>query len=150
MPDPYLADFDEYFAAILTDYRNQFPDADISQGSLIFAKSACLAAAKWGIHRHIAWVRDQIFADTAESENMEHHANLRGLTRRTGETDAELLARLLAVLRQPPAGGNEFDFVAWAKSIDGVAKAYTYRPSLPFLFTCTTTQYTASSTMAHS
>lgn len=42
------------------------------------------------------------------------------------ETDEELLARLLDVIRNPPAGGNEYDFRRWAMSVNGVTAAYVY------------------------
>ncbi|WP_175948771.1 baseplate J/gp47 family protein [Burkholderia pyrrocinia] len=42
------------------------------------------------------------------------------------ETDAELLARLLDVIRRPPAGGNKWDFRRWAMNVDGVSAAYVY------------------------
>jgi len=123
---PYLKDFDTLFAAILTDYQNQFPEADISKGSLIFIKSACMASALWGAYRHQEWVKDQIFADTADVDNMEHYAWERGLNRTPGETDEELLARYLDYIRRPPAGGNQYDYIKWALSIDNVAAAYPY------------------------
>ncbi|MGK3122921.1 baseplate J/gp47 family protein [Candidatus Pantoea formicae] len=42
------------------------------------------------------------------------------------ETDAELLARLLDVIRRPPAGGNKYDYRRWAMAVDGVTAAYVY------------------------
>lgn len=42
------------------------------------------------------------------------------------EGDASLLARLLDVLRRPPAGGNKYDYRNWALSVDGVDAAYVY------------------------
>ncbi|TCS38472.1 putative phage protein gp47/JayE [Paucimonas lemoignei] len=42
------------------------------------------------------------------------------------ESMASLLARLLDRLRQPPAGGNKFDYVSWAKEVPGVTEAYVY------------------------
>ncbi|KIP18867.1 baseplate J-like family protein [Burkholderia sp. MSHR3999] len=42
------------------------------------------------------------------------------------ETDDELLARLLEVIRRPPAGGNKWDFRRWAMNVDGVTAAYVY------------------------
>lgn len=42
------------------------------------------------------------------------------------ETDAELLARLLDIIRRPPAGGNKYDYRRWAMSVDGVTAAYVY------------------------
>lgn len=42
------------------------------------------------------------------------------------ETDAALLARLLNIIRRPPAGGNRYDYRNWALSVDGVTSAYVY------------------------
>jgi uncharacterized phage protein gp47/JayE len=123
---PYLKDFDTLFARILTDYRNQFPEADLSKGSLIFIKSACQASALWGLYRYQDWIAAQIFADTADTDNMEHYVWERGLSRKVGETNEELLARYLDYIRRPPAGGNKYDYVKWALSIGNVAKAYPY------------------------
>ncbi|MBT9431349.1 baseplate J/gp47 family protein [Candidatus Sodalis endolongispinus] len=42
------------------------------------------------------------------------------------ESDAALLARLLEVIRRPPAGGNQYDYHRWAVSLPGVTEAYVY------------------------
>jgi uncharacterized phage protein gp47/JayE len=42
------------------------------------------------------------------------------------ETDAELLARLLELIRRPPAGGNQYDYKRWALEVPGVTAAYVY------------------------
>lgn len=42
------------------------------------------------------------------------------------ESDAELLARLLEVIRRPPAGGNKYDYKRWAMEVSGVTAAYVY------------------------
>lgn len=120
----FQKDFDTLFAAILTDWQNQFPEADLSQGSLISIKSACLASALWGIYKYQDWIARQIFPDSAETKYLEHHAWTRNITRNVGETDAELLARLLDDIRRPPAGGNQYDYIKWALAVSGVAKAY--------------------------
>lgn len=122
----FQKEFDELFQAILTDWQNQFPEADLSKGSLIYMKSACLASALWGLYKYQDWIARQIFPDTAETQYLEHHAWVRGITRVIGETDAELLARLLDYIRRPPAGGNKYDYVKWALEIDGVAAAYCF------------------------
>lgn len=119
-------DFDTLLNEILTDYRNQFPGIDTTRGSLVFIKSACLASALWGVYRAIEYQSRQIFPDTAGALNLEHHAWVRGLSRRSGETDAELLARLLSLIRRPPAGGNKNDYEQWALSIAGVAAAFCF------------------------
>jgi uncharacterized phage protein gp47/JayE len=122
----FQKEFDTLFAAILTDWRNQFPDADLSQGSLIYIKSACLASALWGLYKHQDWIAKQMFPDTAETEYLEHHAWVRGLSRTIDETDAAYLARLLDYIRRPPAGGNQYDYIKWAETIDNVTVAYCF------------------------
>ena len=42
------------------------------------------------------------------------------------ESDAELLARLLELIRRPPAGGNRYDYRRWALEVPGVSAAYVY------------------------
>ncbi|MDA8428946.1 MAG: baseplate J/gp47 family protein [Geobacteraceae bacterium] len=116
--------YDELLNAILTDYINQLPGGDTSKGSLIYIKSAAIASALWGLYQHQRWIADQIFPDTAATEALEHHAFIRGITRKANETDAELLARLLEYIRRPPAGGNRYDYVKWAMEITNVKAAY--------------------------
>lgn len=113
----FLKGFDTLLNDILTDYQNQNPDADISVGSMLRMRSACLASALWGAYRYQEYISKQPFPDTADTKNLEHHAWVRGLTRKAGETDADLLARLLARIRRPPAGGNRYDYETWAKSV---------------------------------
>lgn len=120
----FQQDFDTLLAAILTDWRNQYPDADLSQGSLIYMRSACLASALWGLYKYQDWIARQIFPDTADTAALEHHAWVRGLSKTSGETDAELLTRLLEYIRRPPAGGNQYDYEKWSLEIDNVAAAY--------------------------
>lgn len=122
----FAKDFDELLNGILTDYRNQFPGIDTAQGSLVFIKSACLASALWGIYQYQEHIARQIFPDTADTASLEHHAWVRGLSRVAGESDAELLARLLSVIRRPPAGGNRYDYERWALEIDNVAQSWCF------------------------
>ncbi|WMD23108.1 baseplate J/gp47 family protein [Achromobacter seleniivolatilans] len=42
------------------------------------------------------------------------------------ETDTELLARLLELIRRPPAGGNRHDYRRWAMEVEGVSDAFVY------------------------
>ena len=42
------------------------------------------------------------------------------------EADAELLARLLEYMRDPPAGGTTADYRRWAKEVSGVSEAIVY------------------------
>lgn len=122
----FLRSFDELLNGILTDYRNQNPDIDISQGSLVFIKSACLASALWGLYHNLDYLSRQIFPDTADDDNVIRHAAIRGLEQRSTETVAELQTRLLDYIRRPPAGGNRYDYVKWALSVEGVGSAWCF------------------------
>lgn len=121
---PYIVPtYDELLNSMLTDYVNQFPEADTSKGSLIYVKTAATASALWGLYQYQRWIADQIFPDTSDPANLEHHAWVRGITRKSGETDAALLSRLLDYIRRPPAGGNRYDYVKWALEVEGVQSA---------------------------
>lgn len=208
--------YDEILSAILTDYANQIPGADISEGSDIYVRASALASVLWGIYQYQTWTSRQVFPDSADSEELEHHASIRGLSRKpaskasgivtltgtngivvsaglsletvdgvlletttggtitlgelnvtvqaveggvsgnipngtaitvqdppagvdsaavsatafTGgadkESDADLLSRLLDIIRQPPAGGNKGDYKNWALEVDGVDDVVVY------------------------
>ena len=42
------------------------------------------------------------------------------------EADADLTTRILAEIRNPPSGGNVFDYKRWATSVAGVTDAYVF------------------------
>ncbi len=46
------------------------------------------------------------------------------------ETDAALLVRILSRIQQPPHGGADFDYVAWALEQPGVTRAWVYPQEL--------------------
>lgn len=130
MDSPFAKSFDDLLNNILTDYQNHIdPETaapiDVSQGSLPFIKGACMASALWGIYQAHGWIADQIFPDTASSENLHRHAFLRGLAPKAGESDLDLLARLLDFIRRPPAGGNRYDYVKWVIGIQGIKAAFS-------------------------
>ena len=122
----FTKDVDEILNDILTDFVDILPSVDISKGSLAYMKAAGYASALWGLYKYQDWISKQIFPDTADTEFLEHHAWVRGLSREAGELDPAYLARLLDYIRQPPAGGNQYDYNKWAKEIDGVAAAYVF------------------------
>lgn len=200
--------------SILRDIRSLLPDADIGSDSDNFIRSAAVAAAIEGLYQHQAWLYRQIFPDTADEEELLHHAANRNIRRRAavaatgtaritgasgvslnigstlkhvatgalltttaaitlnasgnmpvpliaqapgasmnglsgpvlltnpplgidaaaelsgplvGGSDIESLAsvliRLLDLMRNPPAGGAEYDYKRWALEVDGVASA---------------------------
>lgn len=124
MSSTFIKEFDDLFSAVLLDYKNQFTDAEAAKGSLIWVKSACLASALWGLYKYQDYIAAQIFPDTCDTENLEHHAWVYNLSRKTNETDSELLDRLLSYIQDPPAGGKKSDYVKWAMSFDNVDRAY--------------------------
>ncbi|MBI5205097.1 MAG: baseplate J/gp47 family protein [Nitrospirae bacterium] len=85
-----------------------------------------MASALWGIYKGIEWTGDQIFPDTADSGNLDHHGWVRGIERTYEETDEAYLARLLDWIRRPPAGGNKYDYIKWEMEIDNIAAAYCF------------------------
>lgn len=207
--------FEEIRAAILRDLASLNPAADTAPDSDNYIRASSLASCATGQYAHQAWILRQFFPDTADTEFLERHCNLRGIRRKNAtlaagtavvsgnagavvpagvqikcggrfyltraeavldaqgqasidvvasvagaafnqaepisaqfmaapagiasevllqtahggtepETDGALLARLLERLRRPPAGGNQYDYKAWALSVDGVTSAYVY------------------------
>jgi len=117
-------DFNTIQAELLQDHKGVDTSVDVSQGSIVFINSAAVASALWGLYCYMDYVLRQVFPDTAESAMLERHAWSRaGMTRKAGESDDELLDRLLTYMQQPPAGGNRADYVAWAREVEGVAAA---------------------------
>lgn len=210
-----IPSFTDIRDTLLRDIANQLPSADTGPDSDLFIRAASVASAVEGLYQHQAWIVRQIFPDTADTEYLELHAAVRGLTRKravsasglirftgipgtmvpsgqsgtvnkqsyittadstldatgkadipaaaavsgtagnqpagtiiqlsaipagidsqatiidmTGgteqESDSELLARLLELIRRPPAGGNKYDYRRWAMNIPGVTAAYVY------------------------
>ncbi len=124
--------FDELLSTLLTDYRNQAPEEDVSEGTLNFLRFACVASAIWGMDKRRERTKFQIWPDTADREELEHHAFLDGIVRSEGETDASLLSRLLETRRAPGRGGNKYDYPIWAKE-KSVTANYQHNPTSAML-----------------
>lgn len=122
--NPFQQTYDEILNDILTDFQNIFPGVDVSKGTLAFMKAAGYASALWGLYKYQEWISNQIFPDTADEAWLYHHGWVYGLTPKAAEKDSEFLSRLLSYIQQPPAGGNQYDYARWAKSVAGVASAY--------------------------
>ncbi|UCZ84466.1 baseplate J/gp47 family protein [Pseudomonas sp. L5B5] len=71
--------FESILGNILRDIRNLQPEADIGKDSDNYARSAAFAAAVEGLYQKVSWVYRQIFADTADDEELLHHAAIQGL-----------------------------------------------------------------------
>jgi uncharacterized phage protein gp47/JayE len=57
------------------------------------------------------------------------------------ESDAELSARIYEAMRRPPSGGKASDYIAWAKSVPAVTRAWVYENwdglgTVKLLFVC--------------
>ena len=122
MATNFLKDFDGLLQSILVDYENLDPEPDTSKGSMTFISAACLASCLWGIYKYQDYIANQIFPDIADSNNLSHWGSIYNLTRQPVEnadgtmgveSDPVFLARLLQTLRQPPAGGNKYDWANW-------------------------------------
>ena len=210
-----IPDFDSIRATYLRDVRNLLPDAATDSDSDVYVRATAASSAVYGLYQYLLWIARQIMPDTADTENLERHAALRGITRKPGtlasgtvtfagqvgaaipagtavkhvatgllcltdalaqigetgtttvachasgvgavpdyadepvlavstpsgvqsqaaltlaggtdaETDAELLARLLDYMRNPPGGGNAYDYRRWAMEVAGVTAAWCY------------------------
>jgi len=64
---------------ILRDIRNLQAEADIGPDSDNYIRSAAVASAIEGLYQKLAWLYRQIFADTADEEELLHTAGLRGV-----------------------------------------------------------------------
>lgn len=67
---------------LLRDYQSLVPDIDIAEDSDTYARASVLAAMAEGLYAHQSWLFRQFFPDTADSDFLEKHANLRGIRRR--------------------------------------------------------------------
>ena len=121
-------DFDTIRAAILRDTQSLIPDADISADSDHYVHASRLASCAAGQYAHQTWITRQIFPDTADTDYLERHAALRGITRRAATRaggTATLAGTAGAVL---PAGaqmklGNRFYTTTADATIDGSLSA---------------------------
>lgn len=131
MKSPFARSFDELLNDVLTDYKNQIdPETgapiDVSKGSLAFVKGAVMASAAWGLYQSIDWTGDQIFPDTCSVDNLYHHGAIKGVAPLVGESAADYLARVQFAEQKPLAGGNRYDYIAWALEISEVQRAWCY------------------------
>ena len=111
---------------VTSDPNGNVTEIDTAEGSLINIRACCTASALWGIEQGILYVSQQIFPDTADSADLDHHGSTYGVPRKSGETDDSYLGRLLNFIQMPPAGGNANDYAQWAESINGVALAVCF------------------------
>jgi len=73
---------DQIRAELLRDIKNQLPDAHTAPDSDYFVRASAVASCAEGLYQHQAWIVRQIFPDTADTQYLERHAAIRGLSRR--------------------------------------------------------------------
>jgi len=82
------------------------------------------AALADGCHGHLQWLEKQVFPESCDEDFLPVHASAMRMPRKDGESADEWRARLVAARRDPPSGGDEPDFLRWAKSVKGVGRAW--------------------------
>ncbi len=75
-------------AGILRDISNQLPEAATSVDSDFGVRANATGGAVEGLYQHQQWIARQTFPDTADTDWLEQHASLRGLTRKRATTAA--------------------------------------------------------------
>lgn len=68
--------------AILRDIVNQLPSASVGADSDFAMRANAVGSAIEGLYQHQQWLARQILPDTADSDYLERHASLRGITRK--------------------------------------------------------------------
>jgi uncharacterized phage protein gp47/JayE len=78
LPIPTL---EEIRARILTEWRNQDNQITVAPDSDNFIRASGMASAILGLYQFAAWGINQYFPDTADTENLERFADVRGIAR---------------------------------------------------------------------
>ncbi|WP_027181659.1 baseplate J/gp47 family protein [Oleidesulfovibrio alaskensis] len=80
---PYITpDFAAIRQGILRDTQNLQPDAATLPDSDNYVRASATASAIEGLYQHQLWIARQILPDTADTEYLEIHCGLRGITRK--------------------------------------------------------------------
>jgi uncharacterized phage protein gp47/JayE len=107
----YARSLDSIVEELLTAYENYTGKAPSQE---VIVRASMFGSALWGLYNQMDAAVKNLFPDTCDVATMEHWAALYGITRMSGESDLQLLNRLLLRLRRPPAGGNRYDYERWA------------------------------------
>lgn len=113
-------DIDTIYDDLLTNHFNR---RGVDAGPLLCAFYSGVALCSWCLYRIGQYVSEQILPTSADSEWIEKHAKIRGISKLPYETDSELLARIMDDIQYPRAGGNKYDWPRWAKDV-----SHTHNP----------------------
>ena len=150
MANDFLKNFDDLLQDILVDYSTLDSSPDVTEGSIVFIKGACLSSMLYGLYRYQDWISRQVFPDTADHDNLIHWASIYNVATYSTDTDSDILNRLLVALRLPPAGGTAQDYYNWAMAsvtVDSPIPATLPEVFLPSAVNLSTSQITVKQDM---
>jgi hypothetical protein len=112
--------FDDFVNKMLTDYQGQDPTIDIAPATLTFIKTAAYASMLWGLQKQIIETGKKPFPDVCNLVDVKHWAQIKGIPNIDSFIDADgnfsrLADEVLSRMQNAEAGGNEKDWVRWAK-----------------------------------
>lgn len=114
---------DTLLARILLDYSNQRDKdgntIDTSKGTLTYIDCIVLASVIQGVYYRLKYTEQQILANLggAKTATINQWASLLGIPRETNDTDADVVLKIAEHFQKPATGGNENDWINWAKDI---------------------------------
>ncbi len=114
---------DKILNDLLTDYENTLDKdgnpIDTSQGSSTFIDSAVLASALQGVYFRLKYTEQQTLANLsgATHKTILKWAGIFAVDVDSTDNDADIVLKILKRIQEPPAGGNEKDWLDWADSI---------------------------------
>ena len=123
MANPYYKDFDQVTSEMITDFKNQNPNVDLSTGSIALIKTIAFSAAVWGLYKGNDYTLRQIHATTADEENLRLAAADLAITLEQSDTIESIRQKVLDQIRNPNAGGNRYDVARWIKSASSLKTA---------------------------
>jgi len=114
---------DTLLARVLQDYNGQLDRdgnaIDTTKGSITYIDANVLASALQGVYYRLKYTEQQTLANLAgaKTATINKWASIFGVTRSETDTDADVVQNIINKIQMPPAGGNENDWINWAKAI---------------------------------
>ncbi|RRW87073.1 baseplate J/gp47 family protein [Pandoraea apista] len=108
MPGTILT-LEQIRANMLREIVNQRADAHTGEDSDYFVRASSVGSAVEGLYAHQAWLKRQIFPDTADEKHLILHARLRGIERKSAVV-ASGQARLMSKPNAPISSGLSAKF----------------------------------------
>ena len=121
---------DKTHKQLLSDMKAAFTGS-ISTGEGSFVESVLSPAALELVQAYMSMeqVLKEAFPQTASFESLKLKAAEYGLELKDGESQQDLLDRLLLKMQKPSTSGNKNDYLNWALSVEGVGAAKVFPTS---------------------